>query len=85
LNIQSDQSVHIQSGSNEKHSTLTVGKCRQSDLTKKDYDAIVDLDKNGIHANCEQFQINDRTGTKLVAIDATQIKVYTDDVSIITG
>lgn len=46
---------------------------------------MIDLDKNGIHANCEQFQINDRTGSKLVAIDSSQIQVYTDDLSINTG
>lgn len=65
LNIQSDTSVHIQSGSDDKHSTLSI-------------------DKNGIYANCDQFQINDRSGSKLVAIDSTQIKVFTDDLSIVT-
>ena len=39
----------------------------------------------GINANCEQFQINDRTGSKLVAIDASQIQVYTDDLTILSG
>jgi hypothetical protein len=43
---------------------------------------MMNLDKNGIHANCEKFQINDRTGSKLVAIDSSQIQVYTDDLSI---
>ncbi len=45
----------------------------------------MNLDKNGIHANCEQFQINDRTGAKLVAIDSSQIQVYTNDLSIHSG
>ncbi len=45
----------------------------------------MNLDKNGIHANCEQFQINDRTGSKLVAIDSSQIQVYTNDLSIHSG
>lgn len=40
------------------------------------------IDKNGIHADCEQFQINDRTGSKLVAIDSSQIQIYTDDLTI---
>ncbi|CAF1341544.1 unnamed protein product [Adineta steineri] len=65
FSIQSDKSVHIQSGSKTKHSALTI-------------------DKQGIHANCEQFQINDRTGSKLVAIDSSQIQVYTDDLSIVS-
>jgi hypothetical protein len=43
------------------------------------------LDPHGIHANCERFQINDRTGSKLVAIDSSQIQVYTDDLAIVTG
>jgi hypothetical protein len=43
------------------------------------------LDKHGIHANCEQFQINDRTGSKLVAIDSSHIQVFTDDLSIVSG
>jgi hypothetical protein len=46
---------------------------------------MMNLDKNGIHANCEQFQINDRTGAKLVAIDSSQIQVYTNDLSIHSG
>ncbi len=46
---------------------------------------MMNLDKNGIHANCEKFQINDRTGSKLVAIDSSQIQVYTDDLSIHSG
>ncbi|CAF1682173.1 unnamed protein product, partial [Adineta ricciae] len=64
LSIQSEKSVHIQSGSKNKNSAITI-------------------DKQGIHANCDQFQINDRTGSKLVAIDSSQIQVYTDDLSII--
>ncbi len=46
---------------------------------------MINLDTHGIHANCEQFQINDRTGSKLVAIDSSQIQVYTDDLSIHSG
>jgi hypothetical protein len=46
---------------------------------------MITLDKNGIHANCEQFQINDRTGSKLVAIDSSHIQVFTDDLSIVSG
>jgi len=46
---------------------------------------MINLDKHGIHANCEQFQINDRTGSKLVAIDSSQIQIYTDDLSINSG
>ncbi|CAF1586487.1 unnamed protein product [Rotaria magnacalcarata] len=65
LSIQSDKSVNIQSGSENKNSKLTI-------------------DQNGIHANCDQFQINDRTGSKLVAIDSSQIQVYTDDLSIMS-
>jgi len=65
LNIQSDDTVRIQSGSDDKHSSLII-------------------DKNGINANCQQFQINDRTGTKLVAIDSSEIRVYTDDVAIVS-
>jgi hypothetical protein len=46
---------------------------------------MINLDTHGIHANCEQFQINDRTGSKLVAIDSSQIQVYTNDLSIHSG
>lgn len=46
---------------------------------------LANLDQDGIHANCEQFQINDRTGSKLVAIDSSQIQVYTDDLTIMSG
>jgi len=65
MHIQSDDTVHIESGSEQKRSSLTV-------------------DKFGIHANCDRFQINDRTGSKLVAIDSSQIQVYTNDLSIIS-
>lgn len=43
------------------------------------------LDKNGVEANCEKFQINDRSGSKLVAIDSSQIQIYTNDLAIING
>jgi hypothetical protein len=76
--------VNIQSGSEDKHSTLTVGKI--IDFEKKRIDlSMINLDENGIHANCEQFQINNPTGSKLVAIDSSQIQVYTDDLSINSG
>lgn len=76
--------MNIQSGSEHKHSALTVGK-------KLDFEKefvcflMINLDENGIHANCEQFQINDRIGSKLVAIDSSKIQVYTDDLSIHSG
>ena len=46
---------------------------------------MINLDKHGIHADCEQFQINDRTGSKLVAIDSSHIQVFTDDLSLVSG
>jgi len=46
---------------------------------------MINLDQYGIHANCDQFQINDLTGSKLVAIDSSQIQIYTDDLSINSG
>lgn len=72
--------MHIQSGSEDKHSRLSIGK-RERDFCSNDV-GLMNLDKNGIHAHCEQFQVNDRTGSKLVAIDSSKIHVYTDDLSI---
>jgi len=46
---------------------------------------MINLDQYGIHANCDQFQINDLTGSKLVAIDSSQIQIYTNDLSINSG
>jgi len=57
---------------------------RRNELVIEHFDRFVFFrkDKNGIHADCEQFQINDRTGSKLVAIDSSQIQVYTNDLTI---
>ena len=73
--------MHIQSGSEDKHSRLSLGKNKKRIFSSKDV-RLINVDKNGIHAHCEQFQVNDRTGSKLVATDSSKIHVYTDDLSI---
>ncbi|CAF1223130.1 unnamed protein product, partial [Didymodactylos carnosus] len=66
--------------------TLYTDEIRSGDKsgTNGHYSKLV-IDKSGINANCEQFQINDRSGQQLIAVDSSEIRVFTNDMSIISA